>query len=327
MTPAAKKILKWTILVLLLVYVVGITIWSRVEAERHTVKGVTITIEGEGLSDTITARGVRTSLMKYPSQIVGAKVNTLNTLKIEEYLMKLNNFENVSCYISTSGYLNVQIHPMIPEIRVFDGDKSYYVNGKGKRINSNADFYADVPIITGHFSDKMRPEQVLPIVRYVNRDPKLKSIVGMYEVRGPNDILLIPKIVGHVINFGDTTRLDEKRRALLTFYEKVIPYKGWMEYDTISVKFRNQIVATRRDKTPRFPIEVFEEEIDPEESALPTDSVREVQQPQMNKPAAKPAPAKPAATSPQTKTPAKPEASAGTANETQPIQPAAVLGD
>ncbi|MDE5842826.1 MAG: hypothetical protein K2H35_03710, partial [Muribaculaceae bacterium] len=279
MTPVVKKILKWTILVVLLSYVLGITIWARLEADRHSVKGVTISIEGVGISDTITARGVRTSLMKYPARIVGAPVNTLNTLKIEQYLMNLNNFENVSCFISSSGFLNVKITPMIPEIRVFDGDKSYYVNGKGKRINSNADFYADVPIVTGNFNDKFRPEAVLPIVRFVNSDSRLKSIVGMYEARSPNDILLIPKIVGHVINFGDTTRLEEKRKALLTVYEKVIPYKGWMEYDTISVKFRGQIIATRRDKAPRYPIEVYEEEVDPEEGALPTDSVREVQQP------------------------------------------------
>lgn len=280
MTPAVKNILKYTILTLLLAYVIGITVWARYEADQHKVKGVTISIEGKGLSDTITAHGVKTSLMKYPEKIVGAPANVINTLKIEEYLMNLNNFENVSCFISSSGFLTVKITPMIPEIRVFDGDMSYYVNAKGKRMNSNADFYVEVPVVTGNFQSKrIRPEIVLPIVRFVNSDEKLKNIVGMYEVRGPEDILLIPKIAGHVINFGDTTRLAEKRKALLTAYNKIIPYKGWSEYDTISVKFRGQIVATRRDKTPKFPIEVYEEEVDPEEASLPNDSVRDVQQP------------------------------------------------
>lgn len=320
MTPAVKNILKWILLVGLVAYVAGITVWARYEADRHTVKGVTITIEGKGLSDTITARGVKTSLMKYPSKIVGAPVNTLNTLKIEEYLMKLNNFENVSCFISTSGYLNVKITPMIPEIRVFDGEESYYVNGKGKRINSNADFYAEVPIVAGHFTNKFRPEMVLPVVRFVNSDPQLKSLVGMYEAKSPHDILLVPKIVGHIINFGDTTRLKEKRRALLTVYEKIIPYKGWMEYDTISVKFRGQIVATRRDKAPRFPIEVYEEEIDPEEQALPTDSVREVQQPKPASPKTAPA------GSPSVKTAANgAEAGHGTKSDSARHQPGGVI--
>lgn len=279
MTPTAKNILKWTILILLLAYVVGITVWARVEADKHTVKGITITIGEKGISDTITVRGVKMSLLKYPDKIIGAPVNTVNTLKIENYLMGLNNFEDVKCYISTNGFLNVNINPMIPEIRVFDGNRSYYVNKYGKRIDSNAEFYADVPVVSGHFTDKFRPESVLPVVRFVKNDDQLNKLVGMFEAKGPNDILLVPRIAGHIINFGDTTRLPEKKRALLTLYEKVIPYKGWEEYDTISVKFRGQIVATRRNKAPLYPIEVFEEEVDPEEATLPTDSVRDVQQP------------------------------------------------
>ncbi len=280
MAPVAKKIIKWSILILLLAYVAGITVWARMEADRHVIRGITISMEnGKGLSDTITTRGIKASLMKYPGKIVGVPANTVNTLDIERYLMKINNFEDVKCYVSSSGELKVTISPMIPEIRVFDGNQSYYVNKAGKRINSNAEFFADVPIVSGHFTKNFRPESVLPIVRFVNSDKQLKEIVGMFEARGPKDILLIPRIAGHVINFGDTTRLKEKRAALLTAYHKIIPYKGWEEYDTISVKFRGQIVATRRNKAPRFPIEVYEEEIDPEEHALPTDSVREVQQP------------------------------------------------
>lgn len=276
MAPTVKKILKWSILILLLVYVVGIAVWARMEADKHTVKGITITIGEKGISDTITVRGVKTSLLSYPDKIIGAPVNTVNTLKIENYLMGLNNFEDVKCYISTNGYLNVNISPMIPEIRVFDGNQSYYVNKNGKKINSNAQFFADVPVVSGHFTDSFRPETVLPVVRFVRNDERLNKLVGMFEAKGPNDILLVPRIAGHIINFGDTTRLPEKRRALLTLYEKVIPYKGWEEYDTISVKFRGQIVATRRDKTPLYPIEVYEEEVDPEEATLPTDSVRDV---------------------------------------------------
>lgn len=285
MSPAVKKIFKWTILGLLLLYVAGITVWARMEADRHVIKGVTITMDKGGLSDTITARGVKASLLKFPEKIVGAPAYMVNTLKIEQYLMKLNNFEDVKCFVSSNGFLNVNISPMIPEIRVFEGSQSYYVNKMGKKINSNAEFYADVPIVTGRFNKKFRPEMVLPVVRFINSDPELREIVGMYEAKGPDDIILVPRIAGHVINFGDTTNLKEKRRALLSFYEKIIPYKGWEEYDTISVKFRGQIVATRRDKTPRFPIEVYEEEVDPEESALPSDSIREVRQPKPDKPA------------------------------------------
>lgn len=269
MNPRLKNILKWTLLILLVGYLGGILVWARGEAERNSCKGITISMEKRGLSDTITVRGVRAELRKYPKRLVGAPLPSVNTLDVEEYLMKLNNFEDVKCYMSTNGFLNVRITPMIPEIRVFDGDDSYYVNRQGKRIRSNAEFFADVPIVAGHFSDKLQPHTVLPVVRFVQANPVLRELVAMYIVRGPDDIMLVPRVTGHIINFGDTTRLEQKRRMLLTAYRNIIPYKGWQQYDTISVKFQDQIVATRRNKTPLYPIETFIEDEDMEEATLP----------------------------------------------------------
>lgn len=270
MSPTLKKILKYTILCLLLGYAVGMEIWAMSEARKHTCKGVMISMDKKGLSDTITVKGVKDKLFHYPRRIVGAPVNTVNTLDIERYLMRLNNFEDVKCFISTNGFLNVTITPMIPEIRVFDGNRSYYVNKNGKRIDSKADFFADVPVVSGRFNSRFRPEEVLPVVRFVKADPQLRDLISMFYAADKDNIILVPRITGHVINFGDTTRLPEKRRALLTAYRNIIPYKGWEEYDTISVKFKGQIVTTRRDKAPLYPIETFLEDIDPEEAALPS---------------------------------------------------------
>lgn len=273
MNPTLKNILRWTILVVLLAYLGCILAWARSEADRHSCKGVTISMGEKGLSDTITVRGVKAELMKYPRRIVGAQLTSINTLDIEKYLMGLNNFESVQCFVSTNGFLNVRITPMIPEMRVFDGETSYYVNKQGKRINSNAEFFTDVPIVTGTFSKDFTPQGILPIVRFVQKDPVLKGLVAMYEASDKDNIILVPRITGHVINFGDTTRLEEKRRMLLTAYKNIIPYKGWNEYDTISVKFKGQIVATRRNKTPLYPIETFIEEEDPEDATLPTEDI------------------------------------------------------
>ena len=65
-----------------------------------------------------------------------------------------------------------------------------------------------------------------------------------------HDIILVPVIRGHVVNFGDTSMVDDKFLRLRTFYRKVLPTVGWQHYDTIAVKWRGQVVATRRHKRP-----------------------------------------------------------------------------
>lgn len=266
-----KTVWKWIILVVLLAYVVTMTVWANAEADRHKCRGISVSIKGDGINDSVTTGAVLDLLRQYPEKIVGIPATRVNTLGIEEYIMRLNNFEDVRCHITSQGFLAVEIQPMIPEIRIFDGEQSYYVNKDGKHITANSAFYVDVPVVTGHFGKDLSPLDVLPVVRYVERDSVLHNLITMYVAKDKQNILLVPRFTGHVINFGDTSRLKEKRRALLTAYHNILPYRGWELYDTISVKFKGQIVASRRDKRPLFPFESIIEEEDPEESSLPDD--------------------------------------------------------
>lgn len=263
-----KPILKWMILTVLLAYVVGMFVWARAEATRHLCSGIVVAIDGDGQVSSISEKSVKEVLENYPGKILGEPIHSINTYEIAQYLRGFNSFETVDCMITTQGNLMVKVTPMVPALRVFEGGKSYYVNKDGKTMAAIPGFHVDVPIVSGTFSKKFRPEYVLPVVRYIQRDSMLSSVVGMIQARNKDNIILVPRIKGHVINIGDTTRLDEKRKAIMTAYRSIMPYKGWETYDTISVKFKGQIVATRRDKTPLFPIAVVDEEEDREEAAL-----------------------------------------------------------
>jgi len=268
----SKTLLKWLLLTFLFAYVATVTIWAHGEAERHECRGINVTIESATSVDTVTIQGVRKELMNYPRKIEGMKLSAINTLDIENYLSRFSNFEKVECNLSTDRMLNVNIVPMIPEIRVFDSTGSFYINKDGKRIESKANFFVDVPVVSGNFSASFSPSDIFPVTRFVQSDEVLKDLIAMVEARDKDNIILVPRIQGHVVNFGDTFRMREKRRALLTFYRKVIPYKGWEEYDTISVKFKGQVVATRRIKDKTLHSPVFEDDIDMEEATLPTES-------------------------------------------------------
>lgn len=263
-----KTILKWLLLTFLFAYVAVATIWAHGEAASHACKGVEVSISSAGGIDTITNRGVEHELSKFSKKIVGTPLNRIDTRKIEQYLSAFSNFENVECALTTNGILKVDVVPMVPEVRVFDADKSYYLNKDGKRIEAMSNFYVDVPVVAGRFSESFKAAEVLPLSRFINADPSLRKIVGMIRAEGPRDIFLIPRVNGHVVNFGDTTRLEEKKDALLSFYRKVMPYKGWNEYDTVSVKFKGQIVASRRNVAVKKEIIQDDEDILLEESTL-----------------------------------------------------------
>lgn len=253
---------------MLLAYVVTMFVWARAEARKHLCGGIEVAINGNGRVSSISEQSVKDVLKDYPGRIVGQPINAVNTYEIAEYLRKFNNFENVDCMITTKGNLKVRVTPMVPALRVFDGKRSYYVNKDGKTMAAIPGFHVDVPVVTGRFRGNFRPEHLLPVVRFVERDSLLSNVVGMIAANDGENIVLVPRIKGHVVNIGDTTRLEEKRKAIMTAYRTILPYKGWDTYDTISVKFKGQIIATRRDKTPLYPVATIEEEEDREEASL-----------------------------------------------------------
>ena len=263
-----KTILKWLLLIILIAYATCVTLWARNMADSNLCKGIDVYIENSSAPDTITRHGVLEELSRFPQKIIGTPATSINTLEIERYLGRLSNFESVNCIVNTDGRLDVRVVPMIPAMRVFDGDKSYYINKDGKRIESKASFFVDVPVVSGNFSEKFPARLVLPVCRFVENDPVLSKVVAMIKVDDKDNIYLVPRIHGHIINFGDTTRLEEKKNALLAMYRKVLPYKGWETYDTISLKFNGQVVASRKDKRGGNHGAVYDDDLDPDETTL-----------------------------------------------------------
>lgn len=261
--------IKWSILTALAVYCVGMCAWARGEASRRVCEGIDIQIRGNNHAmDSMIRRGITSELAHYPHKLVGSRISEIDTGDLERYLVGISNFESVSCMLSSGGRLRIEIEPLVPVMRVFFGDNSYYINKEGKHIESKAEFYTPAPVVTGSFSSAFPPKTLIPLVRHIEQDNVLRELVSMVEARDPNNLILVPRMMGHVVNFGDTSRLDEKTRALSLFYRKVMPYKGWEEYDTISVKFRGQVVATRRVK-PRVNVTALDpDEIDPDEATL-----------------------------------------------------------
>ena len=264
-----KTILKWILLVALFAYAIWAAVWARGEARKNACQGINVEIVRGFSADSITKQGVMQEINGYKGKIIGEQITAINSRDIERYLKSFPQFEDVTCSFTTGGELTVKVVPMIPELRVFDDTLSYYINKEGKRMKSKSSFFVDVPVVSGKFNDRFKPSDLLPVTRFIAGDVMLSRLVGMVHADDADNIILVPRIQGHVINIGDTTRLDEKKKALMAVYKKVMPYKGWEEYDTISVKFKGQVVATHRNKGNHQPKINTIEETDMEEATLP----------------------------------------------------------
>ena len=170
---------------------------------------------------------------------------------LEQAITTMPVVETANVASLCDGSLHINVSPMVPVARVFDPTgHSYYINAKGKRVLADARYHVDVPVVIGNFdSSKMKAEALLPMLSHIAKDPTLNALVSTVTTTPKGDIVIVPVIRGQVINFGDTSNVADKFSRLKTFYTEVLPVKGWNTYDTISVKWAKQIVASRRVKS------------------------------------------------------------------------------
>lgn len=264
--------LKWLLLVALLAYAAGMSAWAYAELQARRCTGIDVFVEPvEGTSAAfLHPEAVKGELGAIARDYASRPVGSIDTEALERRLCAISNFESAEVLITAQGRLQVRVVPMIPELRVFTPHGTYYINKDGKRLDARADYYADLPVAVGDFSRRMPATGVLPVVRFIQRDTLLRNLITMVDYRSPRSILLVPRIRGHIVELGDTSALADKFARLKLFYRKVLPHQGWEKYDTVSVKYRGQIVATRADKSVRVHGAQGEEEyVDPEETDMP----------------------------------------------------------
>lgn len=255
--------------------VVALTMTAR-ENDDTMCSGMTITVEdadGEkGAQRFVTPGELALELDNLPSKAKGIALANINTQDIRRRLLDLDKIEDVSVVRYTDGSIRIKVTPIVPVLRVFDGNESYYVNRAGKRVKASARYHKNVPLIQGHFDatdTAFTPLSLMPLVNYISSDSIWNTYIGMIKVKSPNDILLIPNIREHVINLGTLDRLDDKMERLRTFYTKVLVKQGWEKYDTLTLKWNGQLVATKRHhRAPDVPVIA-----DMDEEAVPIDAM------------------------------------------------------
>lgn len=239
--------------------------WARSKKGDEVCRFIDVEVVNDSTSTLVTPEGILRELESRGVVMKGLPMWQIDTDAIEQLLCKSEYLEQADCIKGLDGHVKIIVKQIVPVLRVFDGDASYYVNRDGKRMNASTNFHADVPIVQGHFTGKYQPTRLLPLIDFVENDSTLKQLVTMYSYNDSNNIILIPSIYGHVINIGNTENLSNKFRKLKLFYTKVMPEKGWKYYDTITVKWEYQIVATRANKA-RKPKDVYDPAQDEQDS-------------------------------------------------------------
>lgn len=223
--------------------------WAREPAGR-----MEIVVDDPQRLGFVTPQDIAYELDSLPSKVAAVPRGDIDARALERRLTALSMVQDATVAFLNDGALRVTVSPMVPVARVFDSTgASYYVSTTGKRIPAQPRYHVDVPVVAADYDDPSRVLSIIPVLDYIKQDPVANALVSSVTVDARGDIILVPVIRGHLINMGDTTMVRDKWDRLKAFYRRVMPVAGWDAYDTLSVKWRGQLVATRRQRPAHEP--------------------------------------------------------------------------
>jgi cell division protein FtsQ len=238
------KMLSLSLVVLLAILVLVANIWRR----QSLVRDIRVDID-YGTADTLV-----TSL-QIEQQIRAAMPHLTSTMLRDVDLKSVQHLAAASPYLSdckagTSIGRDVVVFASQrrPIVRIC-AQQEYYLSHDGSRLPISSVGSADVLVASGSISTQSSGEkEVLTLADYLDSHPQLSPLFDQIYRDANGDLFLVPKLGNHVVQLGSVAELDDKFHRLMEFYTRGLPQVGWEQYDQISVKYRGQVVCTKRNQ-------------------------------------------------------------------------------
>lgn len=196
---------------------------------------------------------------------VGMKIEKISVRKIEEALEEIPEVKDAEVYCSVSGKVGVNIEQRVPVVRVFNlNGRSFYIDEDGKQMALSPKYFPRVLTVTGFvneplvevsvgeiekdsvLADRLHSDEIFRMAMYIRSKAFWNAQIQEIHFQRNGDMDLIPLMGDHRIIFGNVQNMEKKFNKLYLFYKDGISKTGWNKYDTINLKYKNQIVCTKK---------------------------------------------------------------------------------
>lgn len=247
---------------LLVVFVVCVS-FSEVKLAQQKCTDLNIVIDKNAKhSDFLTADDVCDFLEINRNMLIGQLVNDINVTELEETLDTNPFVESCEVFISARGELNINIKQRTPLVRIVSmNGETFYVDELGYEMPVSNASSSRVIVASGEFNITCNPLmqvtkdtvnskillKLFALSRMIVQDELLEPLVEQVYMTNSEEYKLITKLGPEVVVLGkfDET-IPNRLEKLKAFYKADKVHEQWHLYKSISLKFNNQIVCTKK---------------------------------------------------------------------------------
>jgi cell division protein FtsQ len=189
------------------------------------------------------------------------KIKDLNMALLEEKIMVNPYIDQVDAFVNVDKDLVINVKEKEPFLRVFTRyGKGFYLDEEGQPFPLNDKHASMVTIASGYINldfDELtgipltgEGDELLADLYYlaaeVSKSEFLKAQVSQIYLNSIGEYDLIPEVGDQVIQLGSLEDLEDKLERLELWYKKTFTKEEVEQYSTINLKFKGQVVCSRK---------------------------------------------------------------------------------
>ena len=241
-----KRVLSIVVATLLCAYIVFALIMLHDKQEEIDCQNLIVVIKDSTDRQFLTKDNIVTILKTSQLYPVNKPLSGINTHAIEEKIAESELVSNVTVYKTPSGNIKIEITQKMPILRIFSARESYYVDESGNTMPADYLYATYLPVANGNIEKSFATTELYKFALFLQKNEFWNNQVEQIYVNTNKEVELIPRIGDHRIILGSFDDFEEKMNNLRLFYEQAIPKIGWGKYEVINLKYKNQIVCTKK---------------------------------------------------------------------------------
>ncbi len=232
---------KTAVLLALLVFLLG---FSYNRYEKRDLGEVKVIIDYSNGNHFVTNKVINEILSAANDGFPQVPLHKINVTQIENELDSFPFIKNAQVYKTNNGHLFTDIVQEVPVVRVSSNGESFYLTQEGRKIPLSDQYSAKVYLLNGKISKEEFPK-ISELANAINEDNLLKNLVAGILKDTHNSFILLMVDGKYTLEIGEITHLKEKIENFNIFYNQYLSRTDESPYRKISVKYINQIIASR----------------------------------------------------------------------------------
>jgi len=260
-----KKIRNSILWIAVIVYLLVVLAFVAKKRKNTVCNKVQITILDSAKNFLLEKKNIEEYIHKNYKKLEGTIVDSIDIAKLEKIVLNYPLVKTTKMYKNISGEVFIELTQRKPIIRIITAEgKSFYIDEDGIILPFSETYTAHVLVANGNIVNrfeldkKISVESVLnlrsnkvikdlfTLGKYIYENEFFKSQTNQIYVTKQNKFELVPRVGQHIVIFGTIEDYKNKFKELEVFYKEVLPRKGWNDYETINLSFKNQIVCKKK---------------------------------------------------------------------------------